>query len=174
MTLTVKAKESEEPARKTDQGAQQTAEPAAPQSIQRGTVEGYRRNVSTRRNTNSADDARPEHGALLHKGYSLLSLEEPACNTATARYQGSGDSPEDTTGTVGTYRRETGMRDRNRNYALLACDQLEDKEEEQLPPERQCVLNTCKNQGGEGGGPPTQQCALPVSIQGMEGDTPTK
>ena len=96
--------------------------------------------------------------------------EEPAAPDPQDR----GDSPKDTSETGIRDRRGTGTRERNRKHALLACDQLEDKEEEQLPPERQCVLNTCSNQGGEGGGPPTHQCALPVSIQGMEGDTPTR
>ena len=102
-------------------------EPLAPQSPQRDTSEGKRVEVSTHRRPN---DARPEHGALARREYGLLAPKEPAGNPAAAEPQGSGDSPENTTCTGETDRRETRTGEQNRQCALLACGQMEDKDKE--------------------------------------------
>ena len=87
----------------------------------------------TQRHPDSVDGARPEHGSLACCEYSLL---DPAVDPAAARPQGSGDSPEDTTGAGGTDRRETGMGEQNGQCVILACGHPEDKEEDQGSPER--------------------------------------
>ena len=66
------------------------------------------------------------------------------------------------------------MGERNGQFTLLACGQIEDNKEERGPPERQCVLNMCIHEEGEGGGPSTHKCALPARSQVMEGDNPTR
>ena len=66
------------------------------------------------------------------------------------------------------------MGERNGQFTLLACGQIGDKKEERGPPERQCVLNMCIHEEGEGGGPSTHKCALPARSQVMEGDNPTR
>ena len=86
--------------------------------------------MSTQRHPDGADGARPGHGALARCKYGLLALEEPAGNPAAAGPQGSGDSPENTTGTGGTDKRETGTGERNEQRAPLANGQPLDKEEE--------------------------------------------
>ena len=92
-------------------------EPAAPPSPHRGTTEVEIGEVSTERHP---DGARPKHSALARREYGLLAPAEPAGNPAAAGPQGIRDSPNDTTGTGGTYRRETGAEERNRQRVLLA------------------------------------------------------
>ena len=106
--------------------------------------------MKSHRRPDGADGASPEHGALARREYGLLVLEEPAGNPAAAELQGSGDSPENISETGCTDRRETGTGERNRQHALLACGQMEDKDKEQGPPECQRGLNACSHQGGEG------------------------
>ena len=149
-------------------------EPTAPQIPQQDTAEGERVEVSMHRHPDGADGARPEHGALARRKYSLLAPKEPEGNPATAEPQGSGGRSKDTTGKGGTDRRETGMGKRNGQRAILTCGQLEDKDEERGLPEQQCALNTCIHQVEEGGGPPTHQRTLTARIQGMEGETPAR
>ena len=117
-------------------------EPAPLPSTQRGTSEGESGEVSTQRHSDGANAARPKHGALAGREYSLLVLEDLAGDPDAAGPQGSGDSPEDTTGTGGNDGRETGTEERNEQRAPLACGQPEDKEEEQRPPKRQRAINT--------------------------------
>ena len=47
-------------------------EPAVPQIPQQGTAEVWRGVVRPHRHTDSADGARPEHGALVRRKYILL------------------------------------------------------------------------------------------------------
>ena len=145
-------------------------EPAAPHFSQRGTAERYRGQVSMQRNSDSADDARPD-GVLERRKYGLLAPEELAGHPAAARPQGSGYSPEDIMGTGGTYGRKTGTGERNRQRVLFVCSHPENEGEEPGPPERKRALNACSHQGGEVGVPPTQQLALPARSQIMEGGT---
>ena len=97
------------------------------------------------RHPNGNDGARPERCMLVRREYGLLAPEELADDPAAAGIQGSRDSPEDNTGTGGTYGRETGTEEQNGQPTLLVCIQSEDKEEEQEPPEQQCVLNVCSH-----------------------------
>ena len=48
------------------------------------------------------------------------------------------------------------MGERNGQFTLLACGQIEDNKEERGPPERQCVLNMCIHEEGEGGSSPAR------------------
>ena len=123
------------------------------------------------RNPNVTNSARPEHGTLARRKFGLMAPEEPAGDPDAAEPQVSRDSPGDTMGTGGTYRRETGTGERKRQRALLACSHLEDKDEERGTPEWQRALNVCSQQGGEVGGTPTLQRVLPACIHGMEGYT---
>ena len=80
-------------------------EPEAPSSAPWGMAEGGREGstqVSTQRHSDISDGARPEHGALSHRKYSVLILEGLAGDPAAAEPQGSRDNPEDTTGTGDT------------------------------------------------------------------------
>ena len=69
-------------------------EPAAPPSTNWGTSEGERIYVIMQRHPDGADGARPEHGVLARREYSLLAPEETVGNPAATGPQGSGDSPE--------------------------------------------------------------------------------
>ena len=93
--------------------------------------------VRPHRNHDGADSARPKHGALVRREYGSLAPEKPAGNLFAAESQGSGDSPEDTSDTGRTDRRETGKGGRNGQCALLVCGQPEDEAKEQGPPEQQ-------------------------------------
>ena len=92
----------------------------APTSPQRGTVLGIGSKVSTHRHPNVADGARPEHGALACRKYTLLAPEEPSGDPAATEPQESGDSPEATmeTGGIDVWATKTG--DLNAQSALLA------------------------------------------------------
>ena len=72
------------------------------------------------RHPDGADGARPKHGALVRREYSILAPEEQAGDPAAAELEGSRTSPNDTSETGLRDRRGTGTRERNRQRALNA------------------------------------------------------
>ena len=100
---------------------------AAPQRPQWGTAEGRGSEVSTNRHPNGA---RPEHGVLVRREYSLLAPEEPASNPDAVEPQDRRDGPKATMGTGGPDDRATDTGDQNRQRALLTCSQPEDADVE--------------------------------------------
>ena len=64
------------------------------QSPQRGKAWGKRGEINTHRHPDSADSARPKHGALARREYGLLAPEDPEGDQAAAETQGSGYSPQ--------------------------------------------------------------------------------
>ena len=80
------------------------------QSPHRGKAWGERGEINTHRHPDSADSARPKHGALARRECGLLAPEEPEGDQAAVEPQGSGYSPKDTTRIGSTDRRETGAR----------------------------------------------------------------
>ena len=80
-------------------------EPAAPQRLQRGMAEVRRGEARLHRHP---DGAMPEHGALARREYGLLVPEKPVGDTASAKPQVIRDSPEDTSETGHSDKRETG------------------------------------------------------------------
>ena len=109
---------------------------AAPPSVLRGTEEegiGESTQGSTQRHSKGAAGARPKHGALARREYGLLAPERPAGDPSAAKPQGSGDEPEDITGTVDTNGMETGTEEWNRQHAPPVCGNPE--EEEREPPD---------------------------------------
>ena len=114
-------------------------DPADPPSPQRGTAEGERGEMITKR-------VFFKISALAHCKYILLVPEEPTGNLAAAKPKKSGDIPEDATGTGCTNGSEMEAGKRNGQCAPLACDHPKDKEEEQVAPERQQSLNACSHQ----------------------------
>ena len=126
------------------------------------------------RHPDGANGTRPEHSALARRKYGLLALDEPTGDPAAADPRDHGDGHEATMGTGGAYDRATEMGKKNGQRALLTCGQTEDSDMERLPPKLQRALNAYGYQGGEGGGPLTQQRALPACSQWREEDTPTR
>ena len=67
--------------------------------------------MSTQRHIDGADGARPKHSALARQEFILLApeaTEETEEDPASVGNQGIGDSPEDSTGSGGTDKRQTG------------------------------------------------------------------
>ena len=160
--------------RSSGEGMASRLGPAARLNPQRGTVARRGSEISTCRHSDGAVSARPKHGALLSREYDLLAPEEPVGYPAAAEPQKYGDSNNSTMVTGGSDIGETETRDWNGQQAILVCSQLEDSEEESIPPNRHHAFNACGHQGEEGGVPRTQQRALPARSQGREGDTPNR
>ena len=95
-------------------------EPAAPQSLQRGTEEVQRGEGIPQRHPNGADGARPDHGALELQKYGLLAPEEPADDPYATEPQDSRDNPKDTSETGITDKRGTETGEQNGLHAPRA------------------------------------------------------
>ena len=105
---------------------------------------------------------------------SLLVPEEPEGGRSNTGTWVRIDGHEATRGTLeeGRTATETGVGTGQR--ALLACNKLQDEDEERSPADQLRVPNTCSHPGGEGGGEPlTWKRVHMAHIQGAEVGPPT-
>ena len=126
-------------------GGQQTAEP--PNTTK--TEEEYGSTGPRLRQSDGADGARFEHGALARREYNLLSLEATKGGPTNAGDGSSKDGHGALANGEGKDMEEEG--DKTPQRALPAQESNGGETKARGPPEWSRALNACGRQGGEGG-----------------------